>query len=262
MPSPEYDSLIYIEPNFHPRDIVDKGLESVLSKLALVETGGSEINIPEEGSLVIGFIPHSGFLEPVLTDQLLIRSGRGPSVWVSKKENQEIPEIFQSSRRFIFINRQNPEKSSIKAIGQVLQTPEGTIGSALEGTRFSNPVDPNDTLTLGESKTGLMRFSYEANVPLLGVVVLGVENILPSLDKIVKEKGMIKALELVAKGLINPVEVQMRFLPIYKDHLGEDKLKGVTLKEHINRHNLIFTTQLIDVIKKLRPDYPLGVYGK
>jgi 1-acyl-sn-glycerol-3-phosphate acyltransferase len=161
----------------------------VFSKLAKVETKGTEENIPENGRLVVAFMPHSGFLEPILIDNLLSGKNRGPAVWVTKKETADLPDFLLSSRRFIYIDRENPGPSSVRAVNRVLSTPNGTIASALEGTRYSNPDDKDDVLTLGESLPGLMRFSYDSRAPIMGVIVLGVDKILPSLDKTVKEKG-------------------------------------------------------------------------
>ena len=266
MPSPEYKNLIYLNQKLQIRDIFDNLLESGFSKLVRAETAGTEKNIPVKGSLVIGFLPHSGFLECVLIDRCLIGIRKKPSVWITKEDNRNnnVPKIILSPRLFIFINRESPEKTSFEAAYQVLSTPNGTIGSALEGTRFSNPNDPSDVLTLGESKPGLMRFSYESGAPIMGVVVLGVDKALPALDKIIKDKGKMKALELISKTIINPPEVQIRFLPPYTDHLNKEgkNLRGMEKKKFIESHNYLFTLRLVEEILKLDPDYPLGFYKK
>lgn len=258
----KYDNLIYLQPCRQPRDFLDRSLEHVFSKLVRIETEGTEENIPSYGKLVIGFLPHSGFLEPALIDNALLRSRKKPAVWVTKKESRDLPGFLQSKRRFIYIDRGNPEPSSIRAIYQVLNTTNGTIASALEGTRYSNLDNEDDVLTLGKSLPGLMRFSYESRTPIMGVVILGLDKILPSLDKIVKDKGIIEALKLAACGLINPKDVQMRFLPPYKDHLGKDgySLKGKKRIDFIKRHNEKFTGLLIEKILTIDPNYPLGFY--
>jgi 1-acyl-sn-glycerol-3-phosphate acyltransferase len=258
----KYDNLIYLQPQYRPRDFLDHSLECAFSKLARIETGGTEENIPSKGKLVIGFLPHSGFLELALIDEILLRSGRSPAVWITKKENHALPGFLQSNRRLIYIDRGSPGPSSIRAINRVLNTPNGTIASALEGTRYSNPNDKDDVLTLGESLPGLMRFSYEFRTPIMGVVVLGVDKIFPSLDKIVRDKGMMETLKIFAKGLVSPKDVQMRFLPAYQEHLNEDGggLKGKEKTDFIKRHNEKFTSQLIEKILTIDPKYPLGYY--
>jgi hypothetical protein len=260
--SERYENLIYINEKRQARDIFDNSLERVFSRLARIETGGTEVNIPEKGRFVVAFMPHSGFLEPMLVDKVLSRIGRDPAVWVTKKETKDLPEFLLSERRFIYVDRENPGPSSVRAVNRVLRTSEGTIASALEGTRYSNPLNCEDVLTLGESLPGLMRFSYESQTPIMGVVILGVDKILPSLDGIAKEKGKIEALKLVAKGLVRPVEVQMRFLPPYKDHLAEEKnfIGGEKKSDFIKRHNEILTGRIIGEILKIDPEYPLGFY--
>jgi len=259
--SERYNNLIYVNEKRQARDIFDNSLERVFSRLARIETGGTEENIPEKGRLVVAFMPHSGFLEPILVDKVLSEKRGGPAVWVTKKESKDLPDFLLSSRRFIYVDRENPGPSSVRAVNNVLKNPDGTIASALEGTRYSNPENPNDVLTLGKSLPGLMRFSYESRAPIVGVVVLGVDKILPSLDKAVKEKGMGEALKLVAKGIISPVDVQMRFLPPYNDHLSEIA-NGINNKKNdfIERHNERFTDQLIEEIRKIDPSYPFGFY--
>jgi 1-acyl-sn-glycerol-3-phosphate acyltransferase len=264
MSSPEserYNNLMYVNEKRQARDIFDNSIEKVFSKLAKADTGGTEVNIPKEGKLVVAFMPHTGFLEPVLIDKILSENGRTPPVWITKKESKDLPKILLSDRRFIYVDRKNPELSSLRAVNRVLSHPNGIVASALEGTRYSNPEDPEDVLTLGESRLGLMRFSYESQTPIMGVVVVGVDKKLPSLDKTVKEKGIGEALKLMAKGYISPAVVQMRFLPPYTDHLSEIKF-GVNNKksDFIEKHNEIFTDTLIKEIIKIDPEYPLGFY--
>lgn len=262
MPSPEYDKLIYLDTKYKPRDTVDKGIEALISKLARVETEGTEEHIPKEGPLIIAFMPHSGFMEVPLIDKLILKRRREPVVWITKEETQDIRIPVQMERRFIWVDRKSPDPSTFKAAYNILRNPNGIIGSALEGTRFSNPNDPKDVLTLGKTKPGLMRFSYEASVPIMGAVVLGSDRILPSLDKTIKEKGMIEGISLVVKGFIKPKDVQIRFLPVYTDHLenGIQNISGEEKRGFIDMHNEIFTHQIIEEIIKLKPDYPLGYY--
>ena len=209
-------------------------------------------------------MPHSGFLEPALIDEILLKSGRNPAIWITKRESHDLPGFLQSKRRLIYIDRESPGPSSIKAISRVLSTPNGIIASALEGTRYSNPDNKDDVLTLGKSLSGLLRFSYEFRTPIMGTVVLGVDKILPSLDKIVKDKGMMEALNVFAKSLANPKDVQIRFLPVYQDHLNEEGngLKGKEKINFIQRHNEKLTNLLIDKILTIDPKYPLGYYKK
>lgn len=263
MPAPEYNNLIYIEPHLQPRDVLDTVIEYAFSRLAKVETDGTEENIPTSGNLVIGFMPHSGFVEPPLIDKYLLKRGRKPAVIITKKETQEMPDIILSPRRMIYIDRSNPEITTMKAIKRILSTPDGMIMSALEGTRFSNPTDPDDVLTLGETKPGLMRLAYESRAPIMGVAILGLDKVLPALDKVVKQDGMVKTLELLSQAVIHPVDVQIRFLPPYTGHLSDEgrKMRGIAVKEYIDHHNRCLTRSIVEEIVKMKPDYPLGPYG-
>lgn len=264
MPSREYEkNLLYLNPGLHPRDIVDSAINRVFSNLARVETKGTEKNIPKKGKLVIGFIPHSGTLETLLIDEILERMGRKPAVILTKEETKDIPEALLSIRRLIYVDREKPQPSSIKTVKRVLETEDGTICTALEGTRFSNPNDEYDVLTLGKVRQGVIRFAYDAQAPILGVVILGTDKILPRLDKIVKERGIQEAVFLVANAYINPVDVQVRFL-LYKDHItnGEANLKGKEKHNFINFHEEQLVKQLINKLLKIEPNYPLGYYEK
>jgi hypothetical protein len=242
--------------------LFDQIAEAGFSKLAEVETAGTEKNIPQEGRLIIGFLPHAGFLEPVLIDRQLQARGRKPAVWITKKQTTELPLILQSERRLIYVDRENPGPSSIRAVKEVLKTPKGTIASALEGTRYSNPDDENEVLFLGKTLPGLMRFSFEADAQIIGVVILGVDQILPSLDKTLKEKGITEALRLLYQCGRNPRPVQIRFLPPYTDHLQPEyqDLKGRKRVQFVDGHNQRLTSLLIREILALNPQFPLGYY--
>jgi len=258
-----YDNLIYLKPRLQARDLLDYPLEYGLSKLAKIETDGTEANIPQKGKLVIAYMPHTGF-EPPFLEGSLLRRRKSPAVWVTKEESRELPKVILSPRRIVYVKRENPGPSTRRAIDRVLKTPNGTIGSALEGTRYSNPEIIDDVLTLGEAQTGLMRIAYESHTRIMGVAVLGPENILPGLDDIVKNESKTKALKLIAHALAHPKEVRVRFLPPYEGHLDEAGfgLKGEKKREFIEEHNKRFTGQLVEEILKLEPDYPLGYYRK
>jgi hypothetical protein len=262
----EYDNLIYLKPGHQMADLIDHSMEKILSRLARINTAGTETNIPLQGRLIIAFLPHQGFLEPILIDQVLEKVGRRPAVWVTKKESRDLPGVMQSGRRLIYVDREHPKQGSVRAVREVLGTPNGIIASALEGTRYSNPDITDDVLSLGETLPGLMRFSYDSDSPdrppVVGAVVLGVDRILPSLDAVVKENGIMEALRFIANGLISPVDVDIRFLPPYRDHLGEQGkgLRGKERTDFIEKHKNILTGLMVDEILSLDPGYPLGFY--
>jgi len=262
--SEKYKNIYYINPERKFRDRFDQKLENISAKMAKVETAGSEKNIPANGRLIIGWMPHSGIIEPVLIDEVTKQIGRNPLVVIAKKESTDLPSFIRSNRRFIFVDRDNPAPSTFRAVNSVLEAPTATIATALEGTRYSNPNDPNDVLTLGESLPGLMRTSFDTKTPIMGVAVLGSEKILPDLDKTLQNKGVIEAVKLVINTIKNPQDVQIRFLPPYTDHLKEgfNGKNGENKSEFIQKHNKKFTLKIIDEILKVDPDYPLGFYEK
>ena len=92
------ERLLYIDQKRRARDIVDRILDSILLKTTeFIDTGGTESNIPPAGPLVIGFAPHSGWIETIVIDRFLRkkREDHRSAVWITKKENEnELPSWF------------------------------------------------------------------------------------------------------------------------------------------------------------------------
>jgi len=258
--SPE--NLSYLNPEPDMRYHVDRLIDQVLTRTTRIETAGTEENIPKDGPLVIGFIPHSGWIEPPSIDYFLAKE-REAAVWVAKRETQDnVPPILLGDRRCIFLDREHPEPSKIKNIMDVLMT-QGIIASAFEGTRYSNPDDINDVFRLGKVKPGLMRFAYNARVPIMGVVILGADQVIHSPERVIEEFGKKELFLRLSKSFFKRAEIQMRFLPPYKKHLDEKPgLMGMERRKILEFHNESLLRLLINEILKLKPDYPLGPYQK
>jgi 1-acyl-sn-glycerol-3-phosphate acyltransferase len=251
-------STRYPYPQPFWKEIIPRLLEAYLARTVRVETGGSEANIPLDGALVALFAPHSGWVEPVVIDEWFKRVGRTPAVWVTKRENLAIPRILVGDR-LICLDRGSPEPSKVRAIYQILEQPDALIATSIEGSRFGNPEDRKDLLTLGPFKTGMVRIAVRAQVPLLPVVVLGAERVSPWLDEIWREQGIPAAFARVQRLRADPQPVAVRFHPPYRGHIGEGRdLGGKGIREsaalHAHRLGKVFRAKILE----LRPDYPLG----
>ena len=108
----------------------------------------------------------------------------------------------------MFITRERPETAVLKDIGRILLHPQGIVAFAFEGTRRGNPEDRNDLRTLSEAKTGLVRIATRARVPILPIIVLGEDKIIPSPEDIKKESGTVG----VIKALIGAISKKRKTL--------------------------------------------------
>lgn len=255
------ETLLYIDEAPKARDVLDRLIEETLLLPARVHSEGTQRNIPHSGPLVLGFLPHSGWLEPFVIDHY-VRKVRGPAVWMTKRENQDdVPTFLLGHRRFLFVDRDHPELRTYEAAMQILASENGILASAFEGTRYGNPLDPDDVLTLGEMKPGLMRLALQAGAPLMGVVVLGADQVLPSPEKIKASQGMAALLkQLAASALQRNARIELRFLPPYTDHLTEiwPTLRGEAKRSFAKLHTEHVVNDLIAELLRLRPGYPLG----
>jgi 1-acyl-sn-glycerol-3-phosphate acyltransferase len=193
-------------------------------------------------------------MEALVIDYFFRKAGRPCPFWLTKEENSNIPSIL-AGNRLIFVNRGNPDSSTIKQVYKELKKPKGAIATSLEGTRFGNSVDRSDLLTLGNFKTGLVRIASNAGIPILPVIVIGTEKVLPNLDQIYKDKKISGALKEIQLARKTPQEIQLRFLPIYTDHLEERA--GIN-RDKADYHAIQIGKLLIKEILKIQPDYPLG----
>src|SRR3990167_737097 len=258
------ERLLYVDPKYRVRDSIDRGLDFVfLRAVREIETSGTEANIPQKGGLVVGFAPHNGWIEPIAIDHFLRkkRADKRGGVWVTRKENaQEIPAVLTGERRFIYIDRDYPKPSIFRKVASVLQN-QGVISSAFEGTRYgSGDREGGDILTLGKFKPGLVLFARRHNIPILPVVVLGAERIIPSPEKIKVKYGILGVVrELIKEITAGDDLLQVRFLPLYDEHLSSgDELPD--RDEFLNHHTRLLAEKMVGEIRRLRTDYPLGYY--
>jgi 1-acyl-sn-glycerol-3-phosphate acyltransferase len=233
-------------------------LEAYLLRTVRVEAGGSEAAIPPTGTLVAAFAPHSGWIESIVIDACFARAGRAWPVWLTKGENRALPGILRGDRA-ICTDRENPEPSAVRAVYALLRQPDAALGTAIEGTTTGNPNDPEDLLTLGEFKTGPARFAIGAQVPILPVILLGSDQVVPCLEQVWHTQGTVRAFQAIQQLMVHPQPIEIRFLPLYRDHLGQGcPLQGKRLREQAILHTGKLGQILVAQILALRPDYPLG----
>ncbi len=149
--------LLYLDPRLHTRHIVDRFIENALTVPLNVNTEGTEKNIPKAGPLVVGLMPYTDWLAPFVVNRYLTYARDRSAVWMTNKETEnKISGFLLGNRKFFFVDRQSPSRAEYKTAFDILWT-GGVLASAFEGTRYGNSDDPDDNLTLGEFKSGLMR---------------------------------------------------------------------------------------------------------
>lgn len=239
-------------------EIIPRVVETYLLRTVRLETEGTEVNIPSEGPVFVAFAPHCGWIDSFVIDASFSRVGRTWPVWLTKKENATLPHILTADRT-ICIDRQNPEPGVVRTILAFLALPNAALASGIEGTRYGNPHDRADLRTLGAFKPGPTRFAIGARVPVLPVVVLGGERIVPHLDRIWHDEGTLHTLRVIRQLVAHPQRMTVRFLPLYLDHLqGGEALHGKRLREQAVLHTGRLREMLVGAIRALAPDYPLS----
>lgn len=256
------EKLLYLSRDPR-RDLMDRMVDwAFFQSIRRIETGGSERNIPPQGPFVLGFAPHAGWLEVFAIDHFLRKardSGQG-AVWISKKENiEDIPHWVRGERRLLFLDRKNASPHVFRSAHRIMEM-GGIVGSPLEGTRYGNPDDPEDLLTLGRFKPGLVYIAQKSDVPIIPVVVLGIEAVIPSPEKVKAKSQLAVAAEVAKKAARGGAAVHLRFLPPYREHLTP--VRKADRKENRNARLEELGHLLAKEIAAINPSYPLGPYGE
>lgn len=130
-------------------------------------------NVPREGGFVLA-PNHTSYLDHFVLDFLLEAVRDEPTWFLTKKESFDKPLIraWTTAWRGIPVDRDRPSADTLRAVQSVLHA-----GAALcvypEGTR--NP-EPDKLL---EFKVGAFHFAATANVPVIPVVLVGTDQVLP-----------------------------------------------------------------------------------
>lgn len=258
------EHLRFLGAHRSPRDILDRGIENLLLETARIQVEGLE-NIPLTGPFVIGYMPHSGWAGPFAIDRLIGRVRERP-VWVTRAETRlQVPHLLLGDRQYIFITRENPESDVYQKALTALEHPQGIIASSFEGTRRGNPEDRNDLRTLSEAKTGLVRIATRARVPILPIIVLGEDKIIPSPEDIQAESGTMGVIKALF-GAISKTEkplLQVKILPLYSNHLSDEgEFSGGSIREHAQFHTERMVRGVaIPALLEMEQGYPLGFYA-
>lgn len=130
-------------------------------------------NVPREGGFVL--VPnHTSYLDHFVLDFLLEAVRDEPTWFLTKKESFDRPLIraWTTAWHGVPVDRDRPSADTLRAVQRVLHA-----GAALcvypEGTRNPNPDN------LLEFKTGAFHFAATANVPVIPVVLVGADRVLP-----------------------------------------------------------------------------------
>ena len=236
---------------------ISRMLEAYLLGTVRIETGGTEAEIPAQGSFVAAFAPHSGWIESVVIDDCFRIAGRTWPTWLTKEENRSLPR-FITGDRAICVDRDTPEPGVMRTIYALLQQPNAVLATAFEGTRLGNPQDPEDLVTLSAFKPGPVRIASRAQVPVLPIVVLGAERVVPHLDRVWHRQGMFAAYREIHLKRAEPQPIRVHVLPLYRGHLAEGFSRGKRQRESADRHTRILHEMLAARIRELDPHYPLG----
>ncbi len=255
------EKLLYLSSDKN-RDFMDRIVDwAFLQSVRRIETLGSERNIPPEGPFVLGFAPHTGWLEVFIINHYLRKvrdSGQG-AVWITKKENaQNIPHWVRGERRLLFLDREKPAPYVFRAASRIMEM-RGIVGSVFEGTRYGNPDDPGDVLTLGRFKPGLVHIALKSGVPIIPVVVLGAEKVIPSPEKVKSKSQFAVVAEVAKEAAKGGAKIQLRFLPPYRGHLIE--MGEANGKENINVRLRELEQTMAKEIAAIDSSYPLGPFG-
>lgn len=228
-----------------------------LLRTVRIDVEDERLSIPRSGNLVCAFAPHSGWIDSLVIDECFLRAGRTWPTWLTKEENRDLPGVLTAGR-VISIDREHPEPSAIRAIGWLLAGPDGILATSLEGKRLANPEDPDDLRTLGPFKPGPVRFAIRAQAPILPVVVLGGERVVPLLNWMWREQGALAAYRAIRQGIVDPQLVRVHFLPLYREHLDVDRsLRGKALGAQARLHTSRLREAFVVWIREMEPGYPV-----
>jgi 1-acyl-sn-glycerol-3-phosphate acyltransferase len=260
----------FLDPQPFWADVMPSLVESFLLGTTVLDTAGTECNIPLQGPLVVLLAPHSGWIEPLAVDACFGRVGRPCPLWVTKGENRDLPRFFMGDR-FMALNREQPEPSIVRTLQRVLVQsgveaphPAPALGTAIEGTRRGNPDDRQDLRTLGPFKTGLVRIAVRTETPILPVVVLGSDRFTPLLQETWDEHGTMGALKALLRLRTRRQPLAARVLPVYREHLEDESVPGrpTRLRDRAEWHTRRVGERLVAGILELEPGYPLGTWDR
>lgn len=242
------------------RQIIPWLVTRYLLRTVRIEAGSSGATIPRTGRFVCAFAPHCGWIDSIVIDECFHRAGRAWPTWLTKTENRDLPGVLAAGR-VICMDQECPEPSAVRAIDRLLAGPGAVLATALEGRRFGHPEDPDDFRILGPFKPGPVRFAIRAQVPILPVVILGGERVVPLLDRAWRERGSRAAYRAIRQRIADPQPIRVHFLALYRGHLaGDGPLRGKALGAQARLHTSRLREAHIAQIRETVPDYPvLGV---
>ena len=228
-----------------------------LLRTVRIEAEDGRCAMPRSGRLVCAFAPHCGWIDSIVIDEWFHRMGRAWPTWLTKPENRDLPGVLTAGR-VICMDQECPEPSAMRAIDRALARPDGVLATSLEGERLGNPEDADDFRILGPFKPGAIRFAMRAQVPILPVIVLGGERVVPLLDRLWREHGALAAYRAIRERIADPQPVRVRCLPLYREHLDVDgPLRGRALGAQARLHTSCLREAFVAHLRELAPGYPV-----
>ena len=91
-------------------NIIFPRLENAIFSRSVIDTGGTEENIPKSGRVILGFFPHSGWSEPVTILPFVRQMRNQETKWITKIENTRLEPLL-GSINFAYVDRDSFLKS-------------------------------------------------------------------------------------------------------------------------------------------------------
>jgi 1-acyl-sn-glycerol-3-phosphate acyltransferase len=247
-------------------NIIFPRLEKAIFIRSIIDTGGTEENIPNSGKLILGFFPHSGWSEPVTILPYVRQMRNQETKWITKIENQKLEPLL-GSENFVYVDRDNFLKSEEEKVSALFSDENACVCTAFEGTRFWNPNDTDDVKPIAKFHKGIVYYAMKHKAQILIVPTLGAADVAPNFDRTIASLN-VKDIKRDYYHILRNDEKHhftVRFDPYFRneEEMKEDAdlARGDFIRKLIY-HQKRVTEQAIGLLRKLDPEHPLGHYEK
>lgn len=247
-------------------NIIFPRLEKAIYSRSVIDTGGTEENIPKSGRCILGFFPHSGWSEPVTILPFVRQMRNQESKWITKIENTRLEPLL-GSENFAYVDRDNFLKSEEEKVDRLFAAEDACVCTAFEGTRYWDPNNIDDVEPLAKFNRGIVSFAMKYEAHLVIVATTGASNVSPNFDKTISSLNLVEIKreydEIMNKK--DKHQFKVRFIPYHRE---EEEMKSDSiltgknyLRKLIHHHNLV-TQKALSTLHELEPEYPLGHYKR